>query len=376
MNKQKLLGKIACWCGYCLFAGYSAYMTAKSIAMSFEMNDSVLVVFIFVFIVALLAGWCLTLVIGELQNRFNPNRMRFLGGLFGFLLFWGVSFATNVHYMFMNRDGLQVVNAELGSYKSFVEDKLRNNREGVQEKEDTDVALCAASVSNLLDQFNQECDASIRPGFGARAVSILKEIENYFSRTAAQYNDLNVYEGSIFNDEKDRGDIGRTGVKEVTALKQKYNILVLDRMDRRVLAIRNYYKKQKSQVKNLDVIQHFINDSLYVVDIPQITEIASPDVYYKFQKVQLTGNIFNRFDSNDQMEILSSMKMSKTSNPEDIKKGKFRYRIYPSSRMFGTFNVWDDLLHKRLPEDMKLFGWILFSLIIDIVAFILRVLCK
>lgn len=100
MNKQKLLGKIACWCGYCLFAGYSAYMTAKSIAMSFEMNDSVLVVFIFVFIVALLAGWCLTLVIGELQNRFNPNRMRFLGGLFGFLLFWGVSFATNVHYMF------------------------------------------------------------------------------------------------------------------------------------------------------------------------------------------------------------------------------------------------------------------------------------
>ena len=70
------------------------------------------------------------------------------------------------------------------------------------------------------------------------------------------------------------------------------------------------------------------------------------------------------------------MKISKTENEEDIDKGKYRYRSYPSARMFSTFNVWDDMLHGRLPVDMKLLGWILFSLIVDLVAFILRILAR
>ena len=63
-------------------------------------------------------------------------------------------------------------------------------------------------------------------------------------------------------------------------------------------------------------------------------------------------------------------------NEEDIDKGKYRYRSYPSARMFSTFNVWDDMMHGRLPNDMKLFGWILFALIVDLVAFILRILAR
>ena len=125
MNKLKLLKKLACWVGYCLFAGYSSYMTAKSVAMSFELNEQIIAVFIFVFIVALLAGWCLSITIEELQNRFNPSKARFIGGILGFLLFWGVSFATNVHYMLMSKDGLRVVTAELGVYKTYVEDYIR-----------------------------------------------------------------------------------------------------------------------------------------------------------------------------------------------------------------------------------------------------------
>ena len=126
----------------------------------------------------------------------------------------------------------------------------------------------------------------------------------------------------------------------------------------------------------MDLMAHFINDSLYTIDVPQITEIATPNVYYQFQKIQLQGNIFNRLDNIDQVNILNSMKESKTGNVEDIEKGEYRYRVYPSSRMFGTFNVWGDMLNGRLPADMKLIGWILFALIVDIVAFILRILAK
>jgi len=376
MNKLKLLKKLACWVGYGLFAGYSSYMTAKSVAMSFELNDQIIAVFVFVFIVALLAGWCLSITIEELQNRFNPSKARFIGGILGFLIFWGVSFATNVHYMLMSKDGLRVVTAELGVYKTYVEDYIRNSRTGIHEQEQADIALCEASVQNLMDEFKRECESSVRYGFGDRAIGYLKDIEDYFTSSGGKFNDQYSYKRSIFDDDKDRGDKGKTGARDVMALKEKYSIRIAEKLLRRETIIKNFYKQKQSQSKNMDLMAHFINDSLYTIDVPQITEIATPNVYYQFQKIQLQGNIFNRLDNIDQVNILNSMKESKTGNVEDIEKGEYRYRVYPSNRMFGTFNVWGDMINGRLPADMKLIGWILFALIVDIVAFILRILAK
>ena len=375
MNKEKLLMKIACWIGYVLFAGYSAFMTAESIAMSFGISQT-WIVFVFVFIVALIAGYCLSIVIGELQNRFNPSKSKFILGLLGFLLFWGVSFMTNVHYMVMTNEGLGVVTAELGVYKNYIENAIINNRDGIKEKETVDIATCEAQVLNYTDEFKRECDSSIRFGFGDRAIGYLKAIEDYFTMTSGKYGDRYVYKNSIFDDEKDRGDRGKTGAKEVMALKEKYSIRIAERLLHRENVIKTYYKGLIPQTKDMDIMKQFINDSLYVVDIPQLTEIATPSVYYQFSKVQLANTLSSRLSKIDKAEIERSMKESKTSNAADIEKGKFRYTTYPSSRMFSTFNVWGDMLHGRLPNDMKLLGWILFSLIIDIVAYVLRVLAR
>lgn len=375
MNKSSIIQKIACWAGYCLFAAYSAYMTAKSVAMSFELNQTWLV-FVFVFVVAVIAGYCLSMVIGEMQNRFNPSKSKFVLGLLGFLLFWGVSFATNVHYMLMSNEGLNVVNAELGTYKNYVEETIRNNKDGMKEKEAADIALCEASVQNLTDNFKRECESSIRYGFGDRAIGYLKDIEDYFTNSGGKFDDKYSYKNSIFDEDKDKGDKGKNGAKEVMALKEKYSIRIAEILIRRESIIRGYYKRMIPQTKDLELIKQFINDSLYIVDIPQITEIATPDVYYQFSKIQLTNNIFHRLDKMAQVSIEHQMKESKTDDSGDIDKGKYRYRTYPSFRMFSTFNVWDDMLHNRLPNDMKLLGWILFSLIIDIVAYVLRILAR
>ena len=375
MNKTSIIMKIACWVGYCLFAGYSAYMTAKSVAMSFEMTQ-VWMVFIFVFIVALIAGYCLSVVIGEMRNSFNPSKSKFALGLIGFILFWGVSFATNVHYMLMSNEGLKVVSTELGIYKNYVEETVQDNMDSIKDKEAADIALCEASIQNLMDEFKRECESSIRYGFGDRAIGYLKDIEDYFASSGGKFNDQYSYKNSIFDDDKDRGDRGKTGAREVNALKEKYSLRVVERLLRRENVIRNYYKMKIPQTKDLDLIRRFIKDSLYVVDIPQITEIATPDVYYQFSKLQLKGNVYDRLNQNAQLELERSMKVSKTDNVEDIEKGKYSYRNYPSARMFSTFNVWDDMLHGRLPNDMKLFGWILFALIVDLVAFILRILAR
>lgn len=375
MNKTSIIMKIACWAGYCLFAGYSAYMTAKSVAMSFEMTQ-VWMVFIFVFIVALIAGYCLSTVIGEMQNSFNPSKSKFTLGIIGFILFWGVSFATNVHYMLMSNEGMKVVSTELGIYKNYVEETVQDNMDSIKDKEVADIALCEASVQNLMDEFKRECESSIRYGFGDRAIGYLKDIEDYFASSGGKFNDQYSYKNSIFDDDKDKGDRGKTGAREVNALKEKYSLRVVEKLLRRENVIRNYYKMKIPQTKDLDLIKRFIKDSLYVVDIPQLTEIATPDVYYQFSKLQLKGNVYDRLNQNAQAELERSMKVSKTDKEEDIDKGKYRYRSYPSSRMFSTFNVWDDMLHGRLPVDMKLFGWILFALIVDLVAFILRILAR
>jgi hypothetical protein len=375
MNKTKVFSKIAYWAGYCLFAGYSAYMTAKSVAMSFDLKN-VWIVFVFVFVVALIAGYCLSMVVSELGNRYNPSRTKFVLGLLGFLLFWGVSFMTNVHYMLMSNEGLKVVSAELGTYKSFVERSVTDKKEDIADKEAADLALCEASIQNYVDEFKRECESSIRYGFGDRAIAYLKDIEDYLSNSGGKFSDQYNYKQSIFDDEKDRGDRGKRGAHEVKALQEKYSIRITEKLLRRENVIRQYYKRMVPQAREMELLKEFINDSLYVVDIPQITDISTPDVYYQFQKVQLTNNVFHRLDADDQIAVQRLMKESKTANDADIDKDKFRYRTYPSARMFSTFNVWDDMLHGRMPKDMRMLGWILFSLIIDIVAYVLRLLAR
>jgi hypothetical protein len=276
--------------------------------------------------------------------------------------------------MFMSNEGLKVINSELGIYKNYVERTVQDSKNGIKEKEAADIALCESSVQNLAGNFERECQSSVRYGFGDRAIGYLKDIEGYFARTAGKFGDQYTYEHSIFDEDKDKGDRGKTGAREVMALKEKYKIRIAENLLRRESVIRDYYKRMIPQIKDMDLIRQFINDSLYVVDIPQITEIATPDVYYQFSKVQLTNNVFHRLDKDVQTAIRQQMKENKAENVDDSDEG--RYRSYPSSRMFSTFNVWDDMLHGRLPNDMKLLGWILFSLIIDIIAYVLRIMAR
>ena len=374
MNKNQIIKKVACWIGYCLFAGWSAIMTAESVSMSMDLRP-VWVVFIFVFIVAIIAGFCLSGMVKEIKNKVNPNKGMFVLCLLGFLLFWGFSFATNVHYSLMRNEGLEVVKAELGNYRSYVVDASSNNKQKINDDKTVALNLLEAKVTNLADEFERECESSIREGFGPRATRILQSIEEYFTSTAAQYEDLNQYKNTIYDDDKDRGDRGTTGATRIKALEQKYALRIVDQMLRRQKAIEKFYDKQLKQLPDYADVKRFINDSLMAVDIPQLEEIATPQVYYQFQKIQFS-TINQHLSSTDITNLGKTTKVSKTDNAEDIDKGKFRYRVYPSERMFNTFNVWEDMLRGRMPEGMKLFGWILFSLIVDIVAFVLRIFAR
>lgn len=373
MNKNQIIKKFACWIGYCLFAGWSAIMTAESFSMSMNLRP-VWIVFIFVFIVALLAGFCLSGMIKEIQNKINPNKGMFVLCLLGFLLFWTFSFATNVHYSLMRNEGLKVVKAELGVYEEFVKKEGEISKQTIEDEQTKAIYMLHNTLDYKYNEFLRECEHSIRNGFGPQAREDLKDIEVYFTSTSKTYNDMYNYENSIFDDEKDKGDLGTTGNAKVAGLKEKYRLRIYDNLNRREGVIMQHYKQMLKNRTNYADVTAFIKDSLNPVDIPQLEKIATPQVYYQFQEVQLST--IRQHLTSDLAKIDLSMKKCKTKNIEDIDRGKFRYRVYPSERMFNTYNVWEDLLTDRMPEGMKLFGWILFSLIVDIVAFVLRILAR
>lgn len=375
MNKNQIIKKVACWIGYCLFAGWSAIMTAESVSMSMDLRP-VWVVFIFVFIVALIAGFCLSGMMKEIKNKVNPSKGMFVLCLLGFLLFWGFSFATNVHYSLMRNEGLEVVKAELGNYRSHVQIAGKNSKDDVEKQKSDAHVRVDNNVNNMYGQFSRECDNTIRYGFGDQAIQYLKDIEAYLSSQAKIYGDESYqYDNSIFDEKKDIGDKGVTGNKQVAALKEKYRLRIQEQKEHLQNAIDRFYKGKLSNLTSYRDVDHFINDSLMAVDIKQLEKISTPQVYYQFQKIQFS-TIKEHLSPEDQTAIVKSTKVSKTDKAEDIDKGKFRYRVYPSERMFNTFNVWEDMLRGRMPEGMKLFGWILFSLIVDIVAFVLRIFAR
>lgn len=368
----KVIRIIACWVAYLLFAAYSAYMTSKSVSMSFELNN-VWVVFIFVMIVSILAGILLKMLINEFKNTIDPSKTKIVLCFLGFILFWGASFTTNVHYMLMSNRGLNVVKDELGHYKNFIDRKTTNTLNSLKEQEADDLKDAQNQVESYYEQFYKETEASMREGFGPRAIEHLKQIERYLKNSSAKFGDNYEYIGSIYDDDKDAGDKGVKGVGQIKGLQNKYANRITRELKRRSEVIKSYYSRKKQLTKTYPLFEEYI-DALYAVDIPKIEKIATPEVYYTFQKIPLS-TIHSKLDVADQQEIDLTMKNIKGKSNEDIDKGDFRYIVYPSARMFSTFNVWSDMLNSRLPSDMKLFGWILFSLIIDIVTFIIRSFC-
>ncbi len=369
----KVIRIIACWVAYLLFAAYSAYMTSKSISMSFEI-DKVWAVFVFVMVVSILAGLLLKMLITEFKNTINPSKSKIILCLLGFLLFWGASFTTNVHYMLMQNKGLTIVKNELGNYKNFIDSKTTGTDNSIKKQQSEDEANLSNTIQGYLDQFNRELENSMREGFGDVAKNHLKQIEMYFQTSAARYGDTYNYENSIFDNEKDKGDIGIKGSKKCAALFQKYSTRVKDKENIRQRSIESFYSiKRKNHKEEYPLFKEYI-DTLFAVDIPKLEKIKEPEAYYIFQREPLS-TIYSKLGNEDKQEIALSLIDTTSKSKADIEKGDFRYIVYPSSRMFSTFNVWSDMLNGRLPSDMKLFGWILFALIIDIVTFIIRMFC-
>lgn len=367
MDKTKLIKKLALYVAYALFAGFSAYFTATSLSLSLLHSDTIwmlIVVFVLVFIIAIMAGWCLTNVITEFQKKHGASKLKFIFSIIGFLLFWLVSFTTNVHYFFIEKHGMSIFGQELTAAKQYIIENTDKSNRAIEEKKNTEKSLIEAQVGNSIDLFQREINNTLNHhiGFGDACITILNGTEDMLKTSNKIYNDKNDY--IIYDDIRDAGDRGTTQRTKINALYTKYSVRMLDQLNKKFSVIEHYYELQKNQNQELLTILKSITN-IEKNHYPRVEEDGSANAYFKCQQYQ-QHNVIDKMpqDFRDQcVEYNSNGKIAKIN-------------VYPSSRMFETATVWGDMFGHRLPDNMPMAQWILISLIFDIMAFLLFALAK
>lgn len=372
MDKSKLIKKVALYLAYALFAGFSAYFTATSLSLNLLHTDGIvsfIIVYLLVFIVAIMAGWCLTNVIEEYNKIYGASKAKFAFSIIGFLIFWGVSFSTNVHFFFIEKHGFSILGQELSSAKTYIVENTENSNRIIDEKKEQDIKLVQAQVATNMDAFEKEIQNTLdgHYGFGDACITILNSTEDLLISSNALYDDKNTY--VIYDDIKDAGDRGTTQRSKIQALYSKYAGKMVQQLNKKIDVITKYYDRQKNQ--NQDLLKLLkpiarIEHKHY----PLAAKDGSANAYFKCQQYQ-QANVIDKMTKIPDKASFAETCIEYNENGDVVK-----INVYPSARMFETMTVWSDLFHHRLPDGMPMLQWIIISLIFDIMAFLLFALAK
>lgn len=369
--RTKVITKVALFVGYAIFAAFSAYFTATSLSLNLMQGTNFWIVYIMVFIIAVLAGYCLTEFIRQIQRP--TSKSKFLLTLLGFLLFWGVSFTTNVHYFFVDKHGYGVLNKELASCKDYLTTITTDANRKIEEERDNAKAIQIAQVNNSTDAFERELNNTMENhlGFGDACISILQAVERSFMQDTGLYHDgMNDY--TIFDHTRDIGDRGVTSRARFPQLQAKYEGRILNALNKRLTAIDRYYAKRivdnEQWTDLIDTINYLEREHL-----PRVQKDNSVNAYYKYCMLQQALVVQKMPEEYPSTRI--DTKAIENSDGDTIYK-MAGFNVYPSERMFETLTAWSDIMHGYLPSYMKILQWLLISLIIDIVAFLLFYLAR
>ena len=127
-----------------------------------------------------------------------------------------------------------------------------------------------------------------------------------------------------------------------------------------------------------------LNDLLTVAcnleakDMPEVRKDGSVQAYYGYygkQNGTLVDKMPVEFTDESCIAYTNKTKTDEEGNEVQVRKMD-GYKVYPSKHMFDTFTVWNDILKGYLPEYMRIIQWILISLLVDVVAFILFYLAR
>lgn len=364
MNKT-VISKIALFLGYLLFACFSAIFTANSLSLNLMQGSNLWLIFAMVFVIALLAGWCLNNVIVQISAP--TSKVAFILNILGFVLFWGISFTTNVHYFFVDKHGYDVVSKELNAAEDYILANTTKTNKIINDECETAKRSLISQVSNAVGEFEHEIRNTMdgHYGFGEECISILKSIERILNQDKDIYHD-NENDYKIFDEKRDNGYKGVTDRSRIRVIQEEFEGYISSALKLKLSVIDAYYNAKKDDNDKLkDTFKNI--QELKDNHLPIVLKDGSVTALFAYQ-AQQNARVITKMPQ----EFLA------TCENVDESTGKLKsYDVYPSNHMFDTFTVWGDIFHGRLPGYMKMIQWILTSLVIDIVAFLLFALfCK
>ena len=132
---------------------------------------------------------------------------------------------------------------------------------------------------------------------------------------------------------------------------------MLVQLNKKLAVIEKFYENKKDQNAELIELLDPIAE-LETKHLPEVEKDNTVGALYRYASIQ-DSRVISKMpkDYSDKCVVKSGGKIKK-------------YNTYPSQRMFDTLSVWGDILGGML-EGMSMLQWILISLIIDIVSFIL-----
>ena len=369
---SKLITKLALFTGYLIFAGFSAYFTATSLSLNLLQGTKLWLIFIMVFIIALLAGWLLTRFIQQIVDP--TSKTLIILDLLGFLVFWGFSFTTNVHYFFVQKNGFTVLNNELIAAKDYLTENTLEAQKRVEAERINAKSVTESAVLNGLSSFRNEFNNTLAHhlGFGEQCILHLKGIEQELRRDTARYKDHNHY--LIYNDETDRGYRGQTSRPQLQSIYDVFDRRVNEQLRWKLASIDRYYDMQKVDARKYQLL------------LDTIAWLESNDENRDIKTVQQDGSVAAYYAYSGQQNAMVLDHMPEEFAVAQIEYGTYEnedgetvqkmvgYKNYPSKHMFDTWTVWGEIFKGYLPDYMKIIQWILISLLFDIVSFILLTL--
>lgn len=348
LNKDNVK-KIALFLGYALFSAWSAYLTTTSVSHKWFSATSQLefiMVYIMVFIFALIAGYFLKVAIGQVKNTVNPSKGKFFGALTLFIIFWGFSFATNVHYFIVSQHGYDNLCRQVASCKSYLENESTKGAAAADKEKQQIFTYVSEKVRNFENSL--ESSRAYMDGLGDECISELKAIESYLNRSNDSYHDQNTYK---IWDEKYHGGFRKgLGYNDYGHIKQTFNDIINRELKKKYEAIDAYYKRMYNPAQ-LKKAKEMVTQ-IETTALPQLQKNdASFDQLYDCYKKDITP-------------LLGNM-------PSDYKNYAKSHGVYPSERMFDFTNVWADKFSGRLPNYISFGGAVPMALLLDLAAFIL-----
>lgn len=355
---NEVIKKVCIALGYALLAGYSAFMTATSVSLKW--NLPFVMAFIIVFIFALICGYSLNAAIKEMKNDTNPSVFKIIKNICVFLAFWIFSFATNVHYNVIQQHGYDNINQKLRSCIVYLdsatnkaslntENEIRNAKQEIRAK----IGPLTQKFHNSLDPKNPSF-----PGFGPDCKTLLQQIAKVLNDDNALHDDKSTY--VVYDESYHDAYLGTKGYKECLKLQTKFDDIISGCLSTKDKAIDDYYASITMKKDLIDELKT-VADSL---DKNELAKLEGKDDFkalYSCYK-SLKKNVFDKMPD-DYKAYASRMVQDKG--------GDLRYVLYPSENMFDFMTMWGDWWNDRIPEAINPKGQFLWSFLVDFASFLI-----